>query len=76
MFEDDNIDKYSFEDIPLDRDCLLMSENYMEEFDEALRKMLRGEECNPYGVGYVSPVAVRTINNNSLDLSWYPPVSE
>ena len=72
MFEDDDIDKYLFEDIPLDRDCLLMSEIYMGEFDEALGKMLRGEECNPHEVGYVSPVAVRRINNNSLDLSWYP----
>lgn len=72
MFEDDDVDKYSFEEIPLDRDCLLMSEIYMGEFDEALQKMLRREECNPYEVGYVSPVAIRTINSNSLDLSWYP----
>lgn len=74
MFEDGDIDKYSFEEIPLDRDCLLMSENYMEEFDNALGKMLRGEECNPYEIGYVSPVAVRTINSNSIDLSWYPNI--
>tara|TARA_R110001599_G_scaffold353714_1_gene595751 strand:- start:42 stop:527 length:486 start_codon:yes stop_codon:yes gene_type:complete len=72
LFEDEDIDKYSFEEIPLDRDCLLMSEIYIEEFDEALQKMLRREECNPYEVGYVSPVAIRTINGNSLDLSWYP----
>ncbi|PIE40665.1 MAG: hypothetical protein CSA49_07385 [Gammaproteobacteria bacterium] len=72
MFEDDDIDKYSFEEIPLDRDCLLMSEIYIKEFDEALQKMLRREECNPYEVGYVSPVAIRKINSNSLDLSWYP----
>ena len=44
----------------------------MEEFDEALEKMLRGEECNPYEVGYVAYISVRTINSNSLDLSWYP----
>lgn len=72
MFEDSDIDKYSFEDIPLDRDCLLMSEIYMEEFDEALGKMLRREECNPYEVGYVSPVAIRKVDSSSLDLSWYP----
>lgn len=72
MFEDDDIDKYSFEEVPLDRDCFLMSEIYMKEFDEALQNMLRREECNPYEVGYVSPVAIRTINSNSLDLSWYP----
>ena len=44
----------------------------MEEFDKALKKMLRGEECNPYEVGFVSPVAIRKINTHSLDLSWYP----
>lgn len=72
MFKDGDIDKYSFEEIPIDRDCLLMSENYMDEFDETLKKMLRQEECNPYEVGYVSPVAIRKINDNSLELSWYP----
>lgn len=72
MFENKDIDKYAFDEIPLDRDCLLMSEIYMGEFDEALLKMLKREECNPYEVGYVSPVAIRKINKNSLDLSWYP----
>ena len=72
MFKDSGINKPPFEDIPLDRDCFLMSEIYMKEFDEALGKMLRGEECNPYEVGYVSQVAVRKINSSSLELSWYP----
>lgn len=72
MFENSDINKYPFEDIPLDRDCFLMSEIYMKEFDEALGKMLSGKECSPYEVGYVSPVAVRKINSNSLELSWYP----
>jgi hypothetical protein len=72
VFGDSNIDKYSFEEIPLNRDCFLMSENYMEEFNQALGKMLRRENCNPYEVGYVSPVAIRKINGSSLELSWYP----
>ncbi|RYZ89044.1 hypothetical protein [Noviherbaspirillum suwonense] len=72
MFENSDIDKLTFEEIPLDRDCYLMSEIYMKEFDEALEKMLRGEECSPYKVGYVSQVSVRKINNASLELSWYP----
>ena len=71
MFDNSDIEKYSFEEIPLDRDCFLMSEIYMEEYDDALNRMLRGQECNPYEVGFVSPVAVRKINENSLELSWY-----
>lgn len=72
LFKDSDIDKHLYEEIPLDRDCVLMSEIYMKEFDEALGKMLRGEECNPYKVGYVSRVAVKKINNTSIELSWYP----
>lgn len=71
LFENVYIDKYLFEEIPLDRDCFLMSENYMDEFDEALEMMIHREECNPYEVGYVSPVAIRKVNDRSLELSWY-----
>ena len=71
MFENIFIDKYLLEEIPLDRDCFLMSESYMHEFDDVLEKMIQREESNPYEVGYVSRVAIRKINNQSLDLSWY-----
>lgn len=74
MFEHKDIDKYSFEDIPLNQDCVLMSEKYMEEFSIALVGMLEGKSKSPYEVGYVSFVAGRQINDNSLDLSWYPNV--
>ncbi|MBW2185875.1 MAG: hypothetical protein JRG71_05575 [Deltaproteobacteria bacterium] len=65
-------DKFTFEELPLDTDCFLMSEIYMAEFDEALRKMNNEEDCNPYEVGFVSPVAIRNVNGGSLELSWYP----
>lgn len=72
MFENSDIDKYAFDEIPLDIDCVLMSEIYMKEFADELAKMLQGEECSPYEVGYVSPVAIRKISENYLHLSWYP----
>ncbi len=74
MFEHEYIDKYGFDDIPLNQDCMLMSEQYIEEFSVALIKMLLGEEVNPYEVGYVSHVAGRKINTNSIEFSWYPNV--
>lgn len=72
MFEHSDIDKYEFEEIPLNRDCDLMSDIYMREFDEALIRMINDNEGTPYNVGYFSPVSVRRINENSLELSWYP----
>lgn len=72
MFDHSLIEKYSFETIPLDRDCVLMSEAYIEEFSQALGKMLQGEEASPYEIGYMSRVTVRKINAASMELSWYP----
>ncbi|WP_236892942.1 hypothetical protein [Desulfoluna limicola] len=46
----------------------------MEEFSEALIKMLNGQDVNPYEVGYVAFVAGRKIRKNSIELSWYPNV--
>lgn len=74
MFEHEHIDKYGFEDIPLNQDCMLMSEQYMEKFSAALINMLGGHEVNPYEVGYVGYVAGRKINTNSIELSWYPNI--
>lgn len=51
-----------------------MSEIYIEEFSDALVKMLEGEECNPYEVGYVSNVAARKVNAKSIEMSWYANV--
>ncbi len=71
MFKNVDIDKYSFDEIPLDRDCYLMSEYYIDEFDKALSKMLQKESGNPSAVGYVSCVSIRKINSSSMELSWY-----
>ncbi len=72
LFEHGDIDKYSLNEIPINQDCVLMSEIYMGEFDSALVKMLENNEESPYAVGYVCRVVVRKININSIELSWYP----
>jgi hypothetical protein len=71
LFKHRNIIKYRFDEIPINEECLLMSEIYMKEYDNALVKMFEGANCNPYEVGCAGFVAVRQINENSMDLSWY-----
>jgi len=44
----------------------------MAEFADSMERMIQREECSPYEVGYISPVAVRQINEETLELSWYP----
>lgn len=49
-----------------------MSDKHIYDFDKALSNLVKGENNNIYEIGCVSPVAVRNINENILELSWYP----
>jgi hypothetical protein len=70
LFEHPYFDVYSFDAIPLDRDCYLMDEIYVNEYEAALLSVFAGNDYE--SVGYVSFAAIRKINEHSLDLSWYP----
>lgn len=70
MFEHLYFDVYPFDDIPLDRDCFLMDETYIEEYEKSLLSVFSGGDCEP--IGYISYASVRRIRDTSLELSWYP----
>lgn len=72
MFDHEYFDVYSFENIPLDEDCYLMDEIYLEEYEKSLVDSFDGKDSK--NVGYISYVAARKINNNSVELSWYPNI--
>ncbi len=70
MFDHEEFHVYAYEDIPLERDCYLMSDEYMQEYESSFLAFFQGGP--DFNVGYVSNVAVRKINDTSIDLSWYP----
>lgn len=70
MFEHENFDLLDFEEIPLNRDCILMDEIYLKDYEDSLLKIFDGGSYE--AVGYVSYIACRKINENSIELSWYP----
>ena len=72
VFDHEKFDVYGYRDIPLDRDCYLLADEYMQEYERAFLEFFRGGP-DP-NVGYISYVAVRKVNDNSIDLSWYPNV--
>lgn len=72
MFKHEYFDVYQFEDIPLNHDCYLMDECYIPEYEASLLKVFDNEGGDPVGeIGYI---AARRINQNTLDLSWYPNI--
>jgi hypothetical protein len=74
MFDDPEFLKYGFQDIPLDRDIYVMGEQWMAEYETAWREVFAGSDRSPYEVGYISYAAVRSINTNTIELSWFANV--
>lgn len=74
MFEHPNFERFSFEKIPLNRDIYIMGEQWMAEYENAWKEVFAGSDHSPYEVGYVSFAAARSINENAVELSWYPNV--
>ena len=72
MFDHVNFDKYVFEDIPLEQDLFVVDEIYLEEYENSMLRYFDGADYE--AIGYVSYVAVRKINDNSIELSWCPNI--
>lgn len=72
MFDHPEIKKYAVDEIPLDTDIFLVDVKWMEQYEEFLLKIIHGGDDEP--VGYVSPVAARSINSHDIDLTWYANV--
>lgn len=72
MFEHEYFDRIQFENIPLNRDCYLMDECYIPEYEASLLEVFEDKGGDPIGeIGFIAP---RRINQNTLDLSWYPNI--
>ena len=74
MFDHPLIEKYGFEDIPLDRDVYLMDEKWMAEYKATLLGMIVGGGGDTADVGYVSYASVRVAEESAIELSWSPNV--
>lgn len=75
MFDHPDIQKYAFEEVPLDEDLYLMDEKWLPEYEAMLTGFLRGQRSSE-PVGYISYAAARrVIGDHAIDLSWYPRTS-
>jgi hypothetical protein len=62
VFDHLSFHKYTFEDVPLNRDIFLMSERWMDEYERAWIKTFEGGDGDPYRVGYISHAAASGSN--------------
>ena len=72
MFQHEYFDNYTFEEVPLNRDLFLVDEYFLREYEKAILGFFDGDAYQY--IGYVSYVAARKINENSIELSWYANV--
>ena len=74
MFDHERFDVFAFEDMPLDCDIFVVSDEYMPIYEEMMLRVFEGEDWSP--VGYVSYAAVNAVGAEQADLSWYANVSD
>jgi hypothetical protein len=74
MFNHPYFDRYTPDTIPLDTDVYLRDETFLGEYEDSLLAHWAGKEWKP--VGYVSWVSARRITSHSIQLSWFPDISD
>ena len=72
MFDHEVFDRHDIRDIPLNRDIVLMDVVWMKEWEAEWIKTARGQDADPYVVGFVTPVSVSNITPTGLEICWYP----
>ena len=60
MFDHPNFDRYSFEEVPLDRDIYLMGEEWASEYERNFLNVFAGGSDE--NIGYISCAAARAIS--------------
>ena len=72
MFNHKMFDKYDYNEVPLEEDLYIVDEVYLKAYEKVMLSLFEGGEYK--NVGYVSYVAARNIQDNFIELSWYPNV--
>ncbi|MDE2259872.1 MAG: hypothetical protein KGK17_06070 [Betaproteobacteria bacterium] len=76
MFDHQDFKLIQFDEIPLDQDLFVRDVVCMPGYEGEWIKCFNGEDGDPYGMGYVSYVAARSIGNDWVELSWYPNIND
>ena len=62
-----------FEDVPVNGEVYLADERWMSEYEAARIELFNGAPFR--NVGFISYAAVRSVGNDSIELSWFPDLS-
>jgi hypothetical protein len=71
-FSSYSFQKFTLDELPLQRDIFVMDEIYMEEWETVWLKSIGGDEkASPYEVGYITPVHISEVTPAGAEISWY-----
>lgn len=77
MFTHPQFRQIPIDEIPLDSDLIIMDERWIHDYEgEWLRQFNGDGAAEPYSVGYVTPVAARSVGGGWVELSWYVNISD
>lgn len=70
MLDDPRFEAIQFENIPLNRDIVVMDEKWIPEYEREWLKHFNKVEADTH-VGFVSYLSCRSIGDDWLEMSWY-----
>lgn len=72
VFDNYFFKKHPTKAIPLGQDIFLMNIAWAHEWEAEWIKLARGQDADPYVVGFVTPISVSSISDTALNIPWYP----
>lgn len=72
MFENKSFQSYDFGHVPINCDCYLMDEDYLQAYEQYMLRVIAGNSNDEEPIGETACAAIRKIHNSSMNLSWYP----
>lgn len=75
MFKREDFGRTLFENVPLGRDLYVMDEKWISDFEREWMKHFTGQDADLV-VGYISRAVARSIDENWIQLSWYPNIHD
>lgn len=72
-FSSYSFEKFTLDELPVQRDTWIMDEIYMGEWEDVWLKSIGGDEhASPYEVGYITQVHIANVTAAGAEISWYP----
>lgn len=71
MLDHSGFETLAFDNLPLGGDLFLMDQQWLPAWEAEWIKCFKGEDADPYGVGFISRASVCRVDGNHAEIEWF-----